>query len=224
MMQMSNARDPGRQHYSSLEESLNIGLHAVGVVLSAAALVLMVIKASLTGSVLQIVSASVFGVSLTVLYMVSTLYHSCHDEGLRRRMRVADHAAIYLLIAGTYTPFSLLVLQGVVGWLIFGISWGMALAGVALKLFYTGRFEKLSTLLYVFMGWLILFALEPLAENLSYEGLFWLVAGGISYTLGAVLYLVGRIPLNHALFHLFVLVGSLCHIVAVYFHVLGINC
>ena len=211
----------GRQHYSTLEERLNIGSHALGFVLSIVALVLMVIKAAQVGNAWEIVSVSIFGATLVILYLVSTLYHSTRDHLLRSRMRVADHATIYLLIAGTYTPFTLLVLKGVVGWVIFGVSWGMAAAGVALKLFYTGRYEKLSTLMYVFMGWLIMFAIEPLAQNLSHEGLAWLVAGGVSYTVGAVLYAIRQIPLNHAIFHVFVLGGSVCHFVSVYFYVLG---
>ena len=211
----------GRQHYSTLEERLNIGSHALGFVLSIIALVLMVIKAAEVGNAWEIVSVSIFGATLVILYLVSTLYHSTQDYLLRSRMRVADHATIYLLIAGTYTPFSLLVLKGVVGWVIFGVSWGMAAAGVVLKLFYTGRYEKLSTLMYVFMGWLIMFAIEPLVQNLSHDGLVWLVAGGISYTVGAVLYAIRQIPLNHAIFHVFVLGGSVCHFVSVYFYVLG---
>ncbi len=217
----SHDRHTGRQHYPPVEERINIGSHALGVLLAIAATVWMVIRAARFGGVWEVVSVSIFGVSLIVLYLVSTLYHSTRDDRLRRRMRVADHATIYLLIAGTYTPFTLLVLQGVVGWVVFGVSWSMAFAGVVLKLFYTGRFEKLSTFMYVFMGWLIVFAIDPLVENLSPQGLQWLLAGGISYTVGAVLYAIRQIPYNHAMFHVFVLGGSACHVVAVYFHVLG---
>ena len=138
----------------------------------------------------------------------------------RSRLRIMDHASIYLLIAGTYTPFVLIVLQGSIGWIIFGISWGMALVGITLKIFFTGRYRLLSTLMYLFMGWLIVFAIVPLIEKMPVMGMRWLVAGGLAYTLGAILYAIRKIPLNHAIFHIFTLVGSICHFVAVYLYVI----
>jgi len=207
-------------HYSIAEERMNIGSHALGFVLSLVALIMLVLHAARYGSVWHIVSFSVFGASLITLYASSTLYHSAKSPQWRSRLRVVDHATIYVLIAGTYTPFTLITLGGLVGWLIFGISWGMALIGITLKIFFTGKYDRVSTLMYVFMGWIIIFAINPLLENLSADGLFWLVAGGVAYTVGAALYSIKRIAFNHAIFHVFVLLGSFCHFVSVYFYVL----
>ena len=206
--------------YSQFEERLNISSHALGFILSITALVFLVERAVNFGTVWHIVSFSIFGATLMILYAASTVYHSAKEPVLRSRMQVVDHASIYLLIAGTYTPFTLVTLNGSTGWIIFGVTWGMAFTGIVLKLFFTGKYDLLSTLMYVFMGWIILFALEPLIENISSEGLFWLVAGGVSYTAGAILYAIDKIKYNHAIFHLFVLIGSFCHVVSVYFYVL----
>ena len=206
--------------YSPLEERINILSHAIGLLLSIIAVVLLVTRASHYGNAWHIVSVAIFGASLIALYAASTTYHSATRAELRARLRVIDHATIYILIAGTYTPFTLITLNGTVGWVIFTISWGMAISGIILKLFFTGRFNLVSTLMYVFMGWIIIFAVKPLIANLSTEGLFWLVAGGLSYTIGAIIYSIKKVPLNHAIFHLFVLGGSICHFVAVYFYVL----
>ena len=206
--------------YSPLEEKTNIVSHAIGLVLSIVALVIMVVRASLYGNAWHIVSVSIFGASLILLYAASSFYHSARDPKARGRLRVFDHATIYVLIAGTYTPFTLVTLNGPVGWTIFGVSWAMAVAGVTLKLFYTGRYNALSTLMYVFMGWIIMFAIKPLVNNLPTEGLYWLIAGGIAYTTGAILYSIKQIKFNHAIFHVFVLLGSFCHFMAVYCHVL----
>jgi len=206
--------------YPPLEEKVNIASHAIGLLLSVFALAFMVTRASLHGNAWHIVSASLFGASMIALYAASTWYHSTRDPQLRARLRIVDHAAIYVLIAGTYTPFVLVTLRGAVGWVIFGISWGMALAGITLKLFFTGKFNLLSTLMYVFMGWIIIFAVKPLINNLPPEGLFWVIAGGIAYTLGAIIYSIRKIPFNHAMFHVLVVVGSACHFLAVYSYVL----
>ncbi len=206
--------------YSPLEERINVLSHATGLFLSIVAVVMLLLRAGQSGDALQIISAAVFGVSLIALYGASTAYHSATKADLKARLRVMDHATIYILIAGTYTPFSLITLNGKVGWVIFAASWSMAACGVALKLFFTGRFDVLSTMMYVFMGWIIIFAYEPLVARIESAGLYWLVAGGLSYTIGAVIYSIKKIPLNHALFHLFVLGGSICHFVAVYFYVL----
>jgi len=210
----------GTQHYPHLEEKTNIVSHAIGLVLSIVALGLMLFRAGMDGDVLKVVGAAIFGSSLVSLYAASTFYHSAKDPKLRSRLRIIDHATIYILIAGTYTPFTLIPLHGWVGWTVFGVSWGMALTGVILKLFFTGKYNVLSTLMYVFMGWIIIFAITPLINNLSPEGLFWLFAGGVSYTTGAVLYSIEKIKFNHAIFHLFVLLGSVCHFVSVYCYVL----
>ncbi len=210
----------GVKFYSPLEESINIGSHAIGFLLSIIATILLIVYASLDGTVWHIVSFSLYGASLMIVFAASTIYHRAKQPALRKRLRVFDHAAIYVLIAGTYTPFTLVTLHGTVGWVLFGITWGMAFTGIILKLFYTGRFKILSTLMYVFMGWLIVFAIEPLMNNLAVEGLTWLVAGGVAYTVGAILYSIKRIKLNHAIFHVFVLLGAACQFMAVFFYVL----
>ncbi len=210
----------GLKFYTPLEEKTNIISHAIGLALSIVALVLLVIRASQYGNALQIVSVSIFGASLIALYAASTFYHSAKDPKIRTRLRILDHATIYVLIAGTYTPLTLITLSGTTGWAIFGASWAMAFTGITLKVFFTGRFNVLSTLMYVFMGWIIVFAITPLINNLSTEGLFWLFAGGVAYTTGAIIYSIKKIKFNHAIFHMFVLLGSFCHFVSVYFYVL----
>jgi hemolysin III len=212
--------ESGIKHYSPAEEKTNIISHALGFILSIVALLLLLRHATLQGDVWHLVTFSIFGASLIFLYAASTLYHSAKKPALRRRLRIIDHASIYVLIAGTYTPFALVTLKGPVGWAIFGVSWGLALSGMILKLFFTGKYHLASTLMYVFMGWIIIFAIKPLINNLSFEGLFWLFAGGAAYTTGAILYSIKKIKFNHAIFHMFVLLGSFSHFVAVYFYVL----
>ena len=206
--------------YSPLEEKINISSHFAGLVFSVIALVLLVVRASVHGNVWHIVSFSIFGVTLIFLYAASTLYHSAKRPALRSRLRILDHASIYALIAGTYTPFALVTLNGSTGWMIFGITWGLAICGIILKLFFTGKYHLVSTLLYVFMGWIIVFAIKPLITHLSSEGLFWLFCGGLAYTIGAIIYSIKKIKFNHAIFHGFVLAGSASHFVSVYFYVL----
>lgn len=207
--------------YSPLEEKTNIISHATGLALSVVGTLLMLIRASGSGDILHIIGAGIFGASLIALYAASTFYHSAKDPKARARLRINDHATIYLLIAGTYTPFTLITLKGWVGWTVFGVSWGMAACGVVLKLFFTGRYNVLSTLMYVFMGWIIIFAIKPLVNSFSVDGIFWLIAGGLAYTTGAVIYSIKKIPFNHAIFHMFVLLGSFCHFVSVYVYVLA---
>lgn len=203
--------------YSPLEEKLNIWTHGFGFMASCIALLFFCFRESVTTT--ATVSLIIFGLSMCILYFASTAYHSATKPVRRARLKIFDHAAIYVLIAGTYTPFTLVTLEGTTGWWIFGVSWGIALLGIILKLYFTGKYDKLSTLLYVAMGWLILFAYSPLLENLDPSGVQWLFAGGISYTIGAVLYSISKIPLNHAIFHVFVLGGTFCHFMAVYFYV-----
>ena len=206
--------------YTPIEEKININSHAIGFILSLIASVLLVTHASLHGNVWHVVSFSIFGASLIILYIASTFYHSARKPELRSRLRIIDHASIYVLIAGTYTPFTLVTLKGPIGWSIFGITWGMALTGIILKLFFTGKYKLISTLMYVFMGWVIIFAIKPLINNFPLEGLLWLVAGGMAYTIGAVSYSIKKIRFNHAIFHIFVFIGSFSHFVAVFFYVL----
>ena len=208
------------KYYSPTEEKINVISHAVGFFLSSVALVFLVVRAGMYGNVLHVVSFTIFGVSLMVLYAASSLYHNAKQPEVRKRLKIFDHASIYVLIAGTYTPFTLVTLQGSAGWVIFGVSWGIALVGITLKLFFTGRYSIASTVMYVLMGWVIIFAIKPLVHNLSADGLFWLFLGGVAYTVGAVLYSIKKIKFNHAIFHLLVLIGSFCHFVSIYFYVL----
>jgi len=194
----------GIKYYSPIEEKINIISHSIGFLLSIVALILLVTHANLHGEVWHIVSFSIFGASLILLYAASTFYHIAKKPGLRNRLKIIDHASIYVLIAGTYTPFALVTLKGRIGWMIFGISWGLALTGIILKLFFTGKYNLISTIMYVLMGWVIVFAIKPVINNLPLEGLLWLFAGGISYTIGAILYSLNKIKFNHAIFHMFV--------------------
>jgi hemolysin III len=210
----------GIKYYSPIEEKINIISHATGFILSIVAFVLLVTHANLHGDVWHIVSFSIFGASLIILYAASTFYHSAKKSKSRNRLKIIDHASIYVLIAGTYTPFTLVILKGTIGWVIFGTSWGLALTGITLKLFFTGKYNIISTIMYVLMGWVIVFAIKPLINNLPLEGLLWLIAGGIFYTIGAILYSIKKIKFNHAIFHMLVLMGSFCHFMSVFFYVL----
>lgn len=208
--------------YPKKEELLNIITHGGGLILSVVGLFLLILKGLQFDDTKLIISFVIFGASLILLYAASTLYHSTRDLRKRFYFKILDHVAIFILIAGTYTPFAIVTLRGTTGWIILGVVWAIAFFGTILKLFFTGRFKILSTLLYVGMGWVIIFAIEPLMENLSAPGLWWLLGGGISYTLGAILYSISRISYNHAIFHFFVLLGSYCHFMAIYCYVLPV--
>ena len=205
-----------------VEERVNALTHGVGTALAAVGLIFLVVSAYVYGGLWHVVSFSIYGASLVLLYLASTLYHSFQNEERKHRLRIFDHAAIYLLIAGTYTPFALVVLHGLLGWTIFSIVWGLAAVGIIFQLFFVNRFKKTATLCYLFMGWLIVFFLQPLAAALAPEGLFWLAFGGVLYTVGAVFYLFKRIPYNHAVWHVFVMGGSAAHFIAVAQYVLPI--
>lgn len=206
--------------YSQSEERLNIWTHAFGALASVIAIVALFLKCLSNDDTLQIISTMVYGFSMLVLYLASTFYHAATDITKRKKLKTLDHIAIYYLIAGTYTPFVLIVLKGELGWVIFAVVWSVAAFGTLLKLKFTGRFKLLSTLLYVAMGWIIIFAINPLVEKLSPAGLQWLMAGGAAYTLGAVLYIFKKIEYTHAIFHVMVLVGSFCHFWAIYYYVI----
>lgn len=207
--------------YSPLEEKLNIYSHGLGFLLAIPATVMLILKASMHGNAWQIVSVSIYGLSMMTLYLASTLYHSATDPKRRHRLNVFDHASIYLLISGTYTPFVLVTLRGPWGWSLFGVVWAAAIGGIIFKIFYTGRFDLASTIAYVVMGSIVLIAIKPLIAHLPLPGLYWLVAGGVSYIVGAVLYMQTKMPYHHAVFHLFVLLGSFCHFWAIYWYVIG---
>lgn len=209
--------------YPANEEKFNVNSHLLGIVLSFIGFVLLLIKALAYSNILMVVSFSIYGLSMLTLYTASTVYHKSKEPKIRNRLNIFDHSSIYILIAGTYTPFALITLHGFVGWLVFSIVWAFAIVGVTLKLFFTGRFQLFSTLMYILMGWLIVGAIKPLVNNLSTEGLIWLFSGGAFYTLGAVFFSIKKIKFNHAIFHVFVLLGSLCHFVSIYFYVLPLE-
>ncbi len=209
------------RYYPKIEERINVVTHAIGLLMSVSALTLLVVFASMKGTVWHIVSFAVYGTSMVILYFASTVFHLAENQKIRNHLNIFDHAAIFLLIAGTYTPFALVTLHGPWGWTIFGIVWGLAVAGIILKLFFTGRYNLLSTIIYIIMGWIIVIAIEPLVAALPFDGLMWVLAGGLSYTIGAVFFLIDKLPYNHAIFHVFVVVGSACHFVAVFWYVLA---
>ncbi len=206
--------------YTPREEIANAVTHGLGLALSVAGLVLMVVRAARHSDAWAVTSSAIFGATLVLLYTTSTLYHSFSGEELKRLLRKFDHAAIFLLIAGTYTPFLLVSLRGPWGWSLFGVVWGLAAVGVALKFWFTGRFRVLSTLIYIGMGWLVLAAFRPLLAALPRGGLVLLLAGGLCYTGGAAFYLWKRLPYHHAVWHLWVLAGSGCHWASVFLYVI----
>lgn len=203
-------------YYIPYEERINVWSHAAGLVLSFLAMCLLIKQASSEDTVWHWTGYLVYGMSQVAVFSASTFYHAAINEKKRRRLKIFDHAAIYFSIAGTYTPFALIVIRGPWGFFILSVIWIMALAGIVLKLFFTGRFRRLSTIGYVVMGWMMVLAIKPLLENMQVAGLLWIASGGILYTIGAVIYQARRIPYNHAVFHFFVLVGAVCHFVAVY--------
>ena len=192
--------------------------HGVGAALAVAGAVVLVVT-SLGGSVWQVGSCVVFGATLVLVYVCSTLYHSLVRTRARHVMRIIDHSAIYLLIAGTYTPFVLVPLHGRLGWILFAIVWGLAVLGIAFKSFAVDRFEIASVAVYLGMGWLVVFAMRPLLHALTWHGILWIGLGGFFYTAGIFFYALDRLSYFHAFWHLFVLAGSTCHYFAVLFYV-----
>lgn len=201
------------------EEFWNTLTHAAGVVLSVFALVLLVFSSS-KGSALDVVSATIFGTSLLLLYLASTLYHASQNRRKKFYLRKLDHLCIYLLIAGTYTPVTLIGMKGVWGWTIFGIIWGLAVLGFVFKFSPLRKSENLSLGLYALMGWLILIGMKPLVESLSIGALTFMGLGGLFYTVGIYFYVKEKIPYNHAIWHLFVLAGSIFHFFGIYGYIL----
>ncbi|MFQ5738634.1 MAG: hemolysin III family protein [Acidobacteriota bacterium] len=206
-----------RERTQSLgEEIANSVSHGVGLLAAAVAGPVLVIAAVRRGEAAGIVGASIFATTVVLLYLASTLYHALPGQRAKRVLRVLDHGAIYLLIAGSYTPFTLGVLRGAWGWTLFGVVWGLALAGVALKVIGGIRHPKLSTCLYLAMGWLALVAVKPLWLHMPGWGLLWLLAGGLAYTLGVAFFALGeRLRYGHLVWHLFVIAGTACHFIAV---------
>ncbi|AMD00723.1 MULTISPECIES: PAQR family membrane homeostasis protein TrhA [Halomonas] len=211
-----------QHHHSVIEELLNSISHGVGAILSLVGVVVLIVLASLAAHVdpWKLVGISLYGITLVLLYTASTLYHGITHIRLKRLFQHLDHCAIYLLIAGTYTPFLLVNMRGPTGWTLFAIVWSLALAGIACKLAWPHRFTVLRVAIYLVMGWLIVFASGEMSASLSTSGIVLLAAGGITYTLGVIFFAISAIPYNHAIWHLFVLGGSTCHYFAVYAAVL----
>ena len=204
---------------SALEEFFNSITCGAGLCLSIVALVILVVSASLHGDPRRVVSLSIYGASLVFLFTCSTLYHSFRDKKAKHALEILDHSAIYVLIAGTYTPFALVTLKGAWGWSLFGIVWGLALAGTVFKIFFVKRFKAFLVTLYLLMGWLAVGALGPLTQRLAAGGVRWLAAGGLIFTLGVFFYAFKRLPFQHAIWHLFVLMGCACHFFSILFYV-----
>ncbi|SKA78905.1 hemolysin III [Clostridium sp. USBA 49] len=204
-----------QKFYSKGEEIANAITHGIGAMLAIAALVILIVYATIEGTVWHVVSFSIFGAALVILYLESTLYHSFTGEKIKKLFRKFDHMSIYLLIAGTYTPFCLTVLRGTLGWTILGIIWVSAAIGITLKAFYTGKKERLSTILYIIMGWMIIIAIKTLYIKMTFSGFLFLVIGGLLYTVGAFFYSKNKIFFNHSIWHLFVIGGSVFHFFSV---------
>ncbi|MCP4604610.1 MAG: hemolysin III family protein [Proteobacteria bacterium] len=208
------------EHHSTSEEIANSIIHGIGTLLAIAALVILVTFASLRGDAWRVVSFSIYGSTLILLYLSSTFYHGFRSIKLKRLFRIFDHATIYLLIAGTYTPFMLVTLRGGLGWSLLGVTWGFAILGIFMTALFIEKFRLISVLSYVGMGWLIVLAIKPLLAALQLGGVIWIASGGIAYTFGIVFYVSKRIPYSHAIWHLFVLGGSICHFFAMLLYVL----
>jgi hemolysin III len=212
---------PSLPHLETPAEETASGItHAAGLLGSIAAVSLLIVFASFSGDARCVVSICIYGTTLLLMYFASACYHFVRSPRTKRAMRIFDHATIYLLIAGTYTPVLLISMRGGWGWSMFGIIWGLAVAGIILKLFFVGRFELLSTITYVLMAWLALICLRPLIAAVPSGGVAWLFAGGLAYTSGVAFFLWDYLPFNHAIWHLFVLAGSVCHFLAVWLYVL----
>jgi hemolysin III len=216
----SEMNEPTHAHYPLAEELANSISHGLGAALSVAALTLMVVVSATAGDGWKLASAIVYGSTLVLLFLASTLYHAIVNRRAKQVLRIIDHCAIYLLIAGTYTPFLLINLRGAWGWTLFAVIWSLALFGIFFKAFYRHRFPRLSLLTYIMMGWLIIVAISEMIAKVPSGALWLLLAGGLTYTVGAIFYSWERIPFNHAIWHLFVLGGSTCHFLAVYLYVM----
>lgn len=206
-----------------MEELMNAVTHGVGALLAVAGLVALVLFSYEYGTIWHMISFTIYGITLVLLYLASTLYHSFTNEKVKHILKICDHSAIYLLIAGTYTPFMLVPLRGTWGWTVFGLVWGLAVIGIIFKVFFVTRFKIISTVCYLAMGWAIVVVIKPLIAALPVPGINWLVTGGVFYTVGTIFYLWRKLPYHHAIWHLFVLAGSISHFVAVFSYVLPLN-
>lgn len=215
------------KQYTIGEEIASSITHGIGIIFSIVALVLMVVFAACNANAWQVVSVSIYGATLVLLYTASTLYHAITNELAKKVLRVIDHASIYLLIAGTYTPYTLIVLrqEGAIGWVIFGIVWGITIIGIALSaILIQKKFTKLQTLIYILLGWFIIWAfpsiLRIMKANDKIAGVYWLLGGGLFYTIGTIFYILKKKKFFHSIWHIFVLLGTVCQVISVMFYVL----
>ncbi|MCG8370589.1 MAG: hemolysin III family protein [Proteobacteria bacterium] len=206
--------------YSVVEEIVHALTHGVGALLSIAGLTWMLYVSVVASDPWRIAASAIYGVSLVVLFLASTVYHSMYASRHREVFRLLDHCAIYLLIAGTYTPFLLVAMRSHTGWWLFGTIWALATAGIVKKLWFRHRYPKIALASYLVMGWLVVVAAPQVAAAIGPSGMAWLLAGGVSYSVGAIFYVLDRMPFNHAVWHVFVLAGGVCHFMSVALHVL----
>ncbi|MBM4135593.1 MAG: hemolysin III family protein [Nitrospira sp.] len=199
------------------EEIAHSVTHGIGIVLAIAGLGILIAHTTTFGSARHIVSCSIFGTALIVLYSASTLYHGIQHPKAKKVLRIIDHSSIYLLIAGTYTPFTLVNLRGAWGWSLFGVIWGLAILGIVLQFSPLRQFSSIRLILYIIMGWAVLVAIKPLSASVPVSALILIVAGGVTYTVGVIFFLWRRLPYHHAIWHIFVLSGSVLHYLAVLF-------
>ncbi|MFA6940295.1 MAG: hemolysin III family protein [Clostridiaceae bacterium] len=208
------------KYYTKKENLVNAITHGIGAALAVAALVILIVFSSIYGDAWYVVSFTIYGVSLVLLYTISTLYHSLTGYKAKKVFQIMDHSSIYILIAGTYTPILLTVLRSPKGWVIFGVIWGLTILGIAIQPFIINKHDIISTVIYIIMGWLIVTQLGSLVRAIPRISVIFLILGGVLYTLGAVLYLVKKIPYNHGIWHLFVLAGSIFHFFTILFLVI----
>jgi len=217
------ATDAVAAPYSVKEEAANTCSHFIGALLSIAALIALLVPSIQQADPWRIASFSIYGISMFLLFFASSAYHYATNPALKAKLKTLDHCAIFLLIAGTYTPLLLIELRGTLGWSIFGVVWSMAIFGIIAKVYWAERFKKVSLFFYLTMGWLIVFSGDELLGKLATGALYWLLAGGLAYSIGAIFYANKRIPYNHAIWHIFVLLGSACHFITIYLYVLPAN-
>ncbi len=206
------------QHHTSYtlkQELANSISHGFGILFGIVCMPILIATAAQTGSKAAVAGTAIYGFSFIMVYTFSTLYHGFQQPEVKRVMKIIDHISIYFLIAGSYTPFTLIGLREHGGWWLFGIVWILALAGVIFKLYYTGRFKLVSTLIYIGMGWMVIFAIKPMLQNIDMTTLIWLFTGGLFYTLGTVFYMSKKIRYTHTIWHVFVMLGSASHFVAI---------
>jgi hemolysin III len=205
------------------EEIANAITHGIGAVLSIVGLTLLIVLSSLEGTPWHVISFTIYGVTMLLLYVSSTLVHSFPEGKVKDLFEIFDHSSIYLFIAGTYTPFLFIAVKGTTGWTLFGIVWGIALTGIVFKAFFVKKFLFISTILYVIMGWMIVFAWDSLTQNIAHQGIVLLVVGGVLYTIGAVFYVWRGFRFHHMIWHMFVLGGTVLHFLAIILYVLPIT-